>query len=137
MKTRLSFIPSLVEAMIKYTHQTPETNEGRFYSPLAFYLPVSPWCLQKNLQKLEDDPKTPLVDLIKVVTKIFNNKKEKQKTLKLRRDQIKSLMLAEAIQKGFQKGPRNTSGTYTSKGQKVPGTLFQTWPAWSLCKCLP
>jgi hypothetical protein len=46
---------------------------------------------------------------------IFNNREEEQKPPKFRRDQAKSLMLAEAIQKGFQNGPYNTLYPYTNK----------------------
>jgi hypothetical protein len=43
--------------------------------------------------------------IINAATKIFNNRGEEQKTPKLERDQVRSMMLAKAIQKGVAEEP--------------------------------
>jgi hypothetical protein len=53
-------------------------------------------------------------------TKIFNNREEEEKTQKFEEDYTKSLMLAEVIQKGFQKSPYKTPCTDINKGQRSP-----------------
>jgi hypothetical protein len=44
--------------MIKHTHLTPETNEGRFYLHLHF-IPWSAPDIRTKLEKLEDGRETP------------------------------------------------------------------------------
>jgi hypothetical protein len=73
------FYCQLVEAMIKYTHLTSETNYGRFYLRLHYISQSIPDICQK-FQKLQDAPEIAQAHIIKAATKIFNNKEEEQKT---------------------------------------------------------
>lgn len=63
--------------------------------------------------------------IINAATKIFNNRGEEQKTPKLERDQVRSMMLAKAIQKGVAEEPMwHIPHMHQQEAEGSPRALF-------------